>query len=519
MASSASSGAGAVGGSGGGRPRELITKFTNVTVLRNHRLVRDDLWLRGGTIIDPSERFWEASSAGLETAADRVVDGGGMILAPGYIDLQLNGAFGFDFSNPTDMAPVATEEEEDNTTKICRGVLAHGVTSIYATVITSSPATYAQLRPLVKRRQGSAKKGAHILGLHLEGPFITVPGAHPPPLMRPPKGAAAQAPNSPSPSPSPPPGGNGSAPNAGIDGLREVCSVYGSSASDLGWAGEVGIITLAPEIAGVDEVVTTLSAPPHNIVISAGHSKASYSQAVRAVHQGARLVTHLFNAMVSFHHRDPGLIGLIGAPEATKDSPLPKEQGEEEKEKEKAARGSHVVRVAGPSSTLHHPAPPALFYSLIVDGHHTHPASVQIAYSTHPRGAVLVTDAMCAMGLADGTYRFGEIDVEIAENMAHVAGTNTLAGSIATMAQCVQNFRAYTACSVVEALEAASLHPAQCMRLSRKGHLDVGADADLVLLDPDTLEVRATWVMGECAWRGDSSKARISITDTAASAQ
>jgi N-acetylglucosamine-6-phosphate deacetylase len=91
-------------------------------------------------------------------------------------------------------------------------------------------------------------------------------------------------------------------------------------------------------------------------------------------------------------------------------------------------RGSHV-RVDPTPSSLHHPAPPALFYSLIVDGHHTHPASIKMAFRTHPRGAVLVTDAMLAMGLEDGAYRFGEISVEIKDQMAHVAGTNTLAGS------------------------------------------------------------------------------------------
>jgi N-acetylglucosamine-6-phosphate deacetylase len=461
--SSSSSG----GAAGGGNGNALITKFTNVTLLRNHSLVVDDLWLRGSEIIDPAERFWEASGAGRLEAADRVVDGAGLLLAPGYIDLQLNGAFGFDFSNPADMAPASSPDEEDNITKICRGVLPHGVTSIYATIITSSPSTYAQLRPLVKRRQGSGKRGAHILGLHLEGPFITVPGAHPPPLMRPPRGPAADKqraavaaatdvqPLSPSPTPSPSPPAVAGA-SEGIRGLAEVNEVYGggggnssdndssSSSNAMPWTEEVGIITLAPEIKGIDEVISTLSSAPYNIVISAGHSKASYAQSVSSMRLGARLVTHLFNAMVSFHHRDPGLIGLIGAPEATRDEPLKEVmQAEAEAAKMKKAlaaqqqqeqagilntRGSHV-RVEPTPSSLHHPAPPALFYSLIVDGHHTHPASIKMAFRTHPRGAVLVTDAMLAMGLEDGDYRFGEISVEIKDQMAHVAGTNTLAGS------------------------------------------------------------------------------------------
>jgi N-acetylglucosamine-6-phosphate deacetylase len=474
----------------------LITKFTNVTFLRNHQLVKDDLWVRGQSIIDPQARFWEAS-AQAALAADVVVDCAGMILAPGYIDVQLNGAFGVDFSNPADM------QDPANTEKVCKGVLQHGVTSIYATIITSSPATYSKLRPLVRRRAGSAQTGAHILGLHLEGPFITVPGAHPPALIR-----GMRAPDSLSPppaafpSPSPPPVSSSPvASTAGsIRGLDEVYEVYGRDLE------EVKIITLAPEIQGVEEVIRSLSAPPHNIVISAGHSKASYSDSLSAVSAGCTLITHLFNAMVSFHHRDPGLIGLIGAKEARKpQKPLPGDATISilnESQAGNSSRGSHITLPPAPNS-LSHPSPPSLFYSLIVDGHHAHPASVQIAYSTHPRGAVLVTDAMCAMGLRDGKYRFGEISVEIREDMAHVEGTSTLAGSIATMEKCVQNFHAFTGCTLVEAIENATLHPAQCLRLARKGALDVGMDADLILLDQN-LKVQGCWVMGECAWKADN---------------
>ena len=491
-----------------------------MSFLRGHKLVRDDLWVRGSRIIDPQERFWEASSTHA-FAADRIVDGAGMILAPGYIDLQLNGAFGFDFSNPADMAPCTPEQqargETDKITQICRGVLAHGVTSLYATVITSSPQTYAQLRPLVKRRAGSAKDGAHILGVHLEGPFITVAGAHPPPLIRghyAPSNETTLAPDALSPSPLPPAApasassSSPSPPAAQLHDFAEVCSVYGADSLS---SGDVGIITLAPEIPGMSEVIRVLSAPPYNIVISAGHSKATFDEALRAVGLGTRLITHLFNAMVSFHHRDPGLIGLLGTKEAAA-KPLSDGAAASallaEAVKDQSVRGSHmaVTPVAARDHTS--PPPPSLFYSLIVDGHHTHPSSVKIAYSTHPTGAILITDAILAMGLSDGAYRFGEIAVEIAAHMAHVSGTNTLAGSIATMEQCVQNFLQFTGCSVVEAIEAATLHPAQCMRLPNKGSLDVGCDADLILLD-DKLNVQAVWVMGEKAFMKENTGIRI----------
>jgi len=478
--------------------RPLITKFTNVTLLRNHSLVVDDLWVQSGRIIDPISRFWDAHNRDEALAADVVVDCKGLILAPGYIDLQLNGAFGVDFSNPDD---VSKNGDGEGITRVTRGVTAHGVTSIYATIITSAPDTYAKLQPLVKSRKGSARRGAHILGLHLEGPFITVPGAHPPPLMR---GIKHPPPSqSPSDSPSPAPAhqpidspfspdippttsvspapivtSSSSSSSGCVDGMREVINVYGESLLS-----DARIVTLAPEIEGMDETVSTLAAPPYNITVSCGHSRSSFEKAMDAVKRGARLITHLFNAMSTFHHRDPGLIGLIGAPEC------------------REAQQSQTSDTSSlPPSDLTHPPPPPLFYSLIVDGHHAHPSSVNIAFHTHPRGAILVTDAMCAMGLDEGRYKFGEIEVDIRNNMAKVAGTNTLAGSIATMEQCVQNFKRFTGCSIVDALESASLHPAQCMRLREKGTLDVGMDADLILVDSQ-LSVHACWVMGELAWK------------------
>ncbi len=84
------------------------------------------------------------------------------------------------------------------------------------------------------------------------------------------------------------------------------------------------------------------------------------------------------------------------------------------------------------------------FYSIIVDGIHSHPASVRMAYTSHPHGCILVTDAMCAMGLPDGVYKLGEMSVRVGNNRATLDGSDTLAGSIVTMDECVRNFRAFT---------------------------------------------------------------------------
>jgi N-acetylglucosamine-6-phosphate deacetylase len=236
----------------------------------------------------------------------------------------------------------------------------------------------------------------------------------------------------------------------------------------------VRIITLAPELDGIMDVIPQLKS--HGIVVSVGHSSANIDTGIKAVKNGATLITRkcivaglvnqipfiphayyidLFNAMEQFHHRDPGLIGLLGA------------------------------------NALARP-----FWSIIVDNIHSHAASVTMAFKSHPEGAIIITDAIEAMGLPPGHYRLGTMHVDITDR-AKIAGTETLAGAIAPMDQLVRNFLNDTGCSIVEALEAATLHPAQVLGITeRKGTLAVGADADLVLLD-DQLQLQATFIAGQ----------------------
>ena len=205
---------------------------------------------------------------------------------------------------------------------------------------------------------------------------------------------------------------------------------------------------------------------PH-IVLSAGHSSATFNEAYSATQHGVTLLTHLFNAMVPFTHRDPGIVGLIG----TNDKRL--------------------------LSSLH--------YSLITDDIHTHSASVRIAYQCHPAGCVVITDAMAAMGLPPSdAYHIGQqaVDVRVDEagrRRAVLRGSDVLAGSVATMDECVREMWKATGCSLVEALESGSLHAAEVLGETRKGRLDVDCDADVLLVD-DELNVLGVWIGGSMAW-------------------
>ncbi|KAL1432943.1 hypothetical protein MTO96_001931 [Rhipicephalus appendiculatus] len=217
---------------------------------------------------------------------------------------------------------------------------------------------------------------------------------------------------------------------------------------------------MAPELDPEGKVIQALV--KKGVTVSIGHSEANLVQGEKAMQDGASFITHLFNAMLPFHHRDPGLVGLLTSKK------LPDEK--------------------------------TVFYGIIADGIHTHPAALRIAYKANSRGLTLVTDAMSAMGLEAGVHYIGENKVEILGKRAVIAGTTTLCGSIATMDFCVRYLQKSTGCTTVEALESASLHAAEVLGIQkRKGTLDFGADADFVMLDSN-LHVLSTWIAGECVW-------------------
>ncbi|XP_077415776.1 N-acetylglucosamine-6-phosphate deacetylase [Vanacampus margaritifer] len=394
-----------------------ITQLLNCRILRDHQLQRDDLWVREGKILDPEKLFFDE-----QAYADKQLDCGGAIVAPGFIDVQINGGYGVDFSRDSDDIGAGIS-------LVARKLLEHGVTSFCPTLVTSPPHVYHKVLPQIKVQDGGPH-GAGVLGVHLEGPFISAEkkGAHPECFLR-----------------------------TFLDGdaaMADLLEVYGG-------LDNVAVVTLAPELEGSRLVVSELCR--RGVTVSLGHSVANLSQAEEAVCHGASFITHLFNAMLPFHHRDPGIVGLL--------------------------------------TSEHIPAGRTIYYGMIADGIHTNPAALRIAHRAHPAGLVLVTDAIAAMGLSPGRHTLGQQEVQICGLHVYVAGTQTLSGSIATMDMCVRHFRHATGCRVEEALEAASLHPAQLLGISQhKGTLDFGSHADFVLLD-DELNVKATFISGQEVWR------------------
>lgn len=130
-----------------------LYRFRNCKLVRNHALINDDLWIRHGKILDPQKIFFDE-----KIQADIEYDCQGILIAPGYIDLQINGAFGHDFSS-------ADEASEDMLRDVAKLLTSHGVTAFAPTVVSSNPETYKAVLPKYKRRPGSAEDGAAILGM------------------------------------------------------------------------------------------------------------------------------------------------------------------------------------------------------------------------------------------------------------------------------------------------------------------------------------------------------------------
>ena len=218
-------------------------------------------------------------------------------------------------------------------------------------------------------------------------------------------------------------------------------------------AGQVRVMTLAPELPGSLELVELLVR--ESVVASIGHTDATEAEVRAAVDAGASAATHVFNAMAPFHHREPGAVGA-------------------------------VLDLPGVSCEL------------ICDGVHVDPVAMRLLFRAKGvSGMRLVTDAMSAAGMPDGEYPLGGHPVSVAGGRAVLADGESIAGSTLTMEEAVQNAVRFLGVTVEEAILMASANSARLLGMEgRKGEISAGSDADMVVLD-DVLAVQATMVAGQ----------------------
>lgn len=342
------------------------------------------------------------AAPGAEVCAAR-----GALLAPGLVDLQINGAYGVNFS---EAAPAETARAAER-------LAAEGVTAFLPTLISLPlPRLTAALGRLAEAK--ALGRGARIAGVHVEGPFLNPVrrGAH--------RGANLRRPS-----------------------VREFERLWAAS------KGLLRVLTLAPELPGARSVVA--AARRRGVLVSLGHTDGRAADFSAAADAGARLVTHLYNAMAPFHHRTEGAVGAA----LTDDR---------------------------------------LACGLIYDGHHVGPRAAALALRAKgPDGLFLVSDAVFALGLKAGRYRADGTDYELEGGRFTVKG-GPLGGAVRSLRACVALLARDLRLPLAAAWRLGSETPGRLLG-GGLGTLAPGAPADLVLAGPDG-SVTASWV-GGARWK------------------
>jgi N-acetylglucosamine-6-phosphate deacetylase len=206
--------------------------------------------------------------------------------------------------------------------------------------------------------------------------------------------------------------------------------------------GHISIMTIAPELPNALELIE--HAKKLGVVLSLGHSDATLPEAAKGFDSGARSATHTFNAMRTLDHKDPGIAAFVLDNDA-------------------------------------------LFAELICDGIHVDPAVVRLFHKAKgTEKAVLITDGMSATGMPEGRYLLGELEVEVANGRCTSAGSpGVLAGSVLTMDKAVRNFSEFTGVPLEVSAQLASRNPSNLMGLKQWGHVEVGREANFVVLSPE----------------------------------
>lgn len=338
----------------------------------------------------------------------QIIDARGLYVLPGLVDMHIHGYLGED----------ASDGKAEGILKMAEGIVKNGVTSWLPTTMTVSmddlETAFDAVSGLMK--PGANPKGASILGVNAEGPFIS-PGH---------KGAQAG------------------------EHIRPLDAAFLRRHSDI-----IRVFTVAPEMPGNLSGIREIAAEG-GMLVSLGHTGATYDEAIAAIDAGAGHATHLFNAMTPLKHRDPGVVG---------------------------------------AALLHD----GVSVELIADCFHVHPDLFSMVARLKGEKLVLITDCTRAGGLADGEYSLGGQPIFV-KGVECRLKDGTIAGSVLKLNQAVANVRRHTGLPMETVVSMASLNPARAIGVSdRKGSLETGKDADIVLADGD-LTVHRTIIAGETVY-------------------
>lgn len=327
------------------------------------------------------------------------VDYGDKRIVPGFLDIHCHGAYGFD----------TNDANEEGLRAWTKGIVSEGVTGFLATTITQSEEVLTNAVANVAKVMEEGYEGAEILGIHFEGPYLDMvyKGAQPEQFI--------------------------------VKGTIEQFKRYQEAAK-----GNIKYITMATETD--DDFELTKYLAENGVVVSIGHSGATYEQAVMAWANGARSMTHVYNGMTPFNHRKNGLVGA-----------------------------AYRLRT--------------MYGEIICDGNHSTTAALNNYFmSKGPDYSIMISDALMAKGSPAGSkFIFGGNEIEIYEDgSAHLTATGGLAGSTLRLNEGLRILVEEAMVPFNYAINACTINPARCLGIDdRKGSIMVGKDADIVVLDTD----------------------------------
>lgn len=322
-----------------------------------------------------------------------VIDAHGGYVSPGLIDIHIHGYLGEDTS----------DGNADGIFKMANGVMKNGVTSFCPTTMTVSMDEINKALDVVRSLKAESKKwdGAEILGVNLEGPFIN------------PKKKGAQAETH----------------------IKAPDAKFVIDNADI-----IKLATMAPEMSGGREAIKEIR-EKSDVVVSVGHTDATFEETLNGIEAGASHITHLFNAQTPLHHRNPGVVGAALLEDVTTE--------------------------------------------LIADTFHVHKGLFELLARVKGDNLVLITDCTRAGGMPDGEYSLGGQPIFV-KGVQCLLEDGTIAGSVLKLNNAVKNLRDNTDLPFWKVVSSASLNPAKAIGVDdRKGSIEAGKDADIIITDGD----------------------------------
>jgi N-acetylglucosamine-6-phosphate deacetylase len=387
-----------------------VSKEKSTTAIRANRIFDGQHWHADSAVLVSDERISGIYRVA-EIPAGAEVTGPVDLLAPGFIDVQVNGGGGALFNASPTLDCLRT---------IVAGHRATGTTGMMPTVVSDDREIAEAAVDAVRTLQAEGEPS--LLGIHMEGPYLA-------PEKR---------------------------------GVHAESKLRALDEDDLSWLISLTdlrvLLTVAPEIVSAEQIARLTQA---GIIVSGGHSQASFETTRGAIDAGLTGFTHLFNAMPAVSAREPGILSAALTDRAT-------------------------------------------WAGIIADGHHVHPANIRLAVAgKSPDRIMLVSDAMPTVGAENPSFQLYRETITV-ENGRLVNSEGKLAGSAIGMSEAVAYSHLTVGLELADCLRMASTNPARFLGMDDQlGRLTPGYRADLVALDDD-LAVSASWVAGRQAYRRDT---------------